>query len=123
MPKISKKEEEKFEIPVREYSDNELRKFHDLAQKYYQDVLLQATGETIRALNQKAIMIAYGALSARGGVIPGRYTQFENLYEQWQAWKIRTGLDKGVARFSDKDRQLDAMAQEKTLDPIDEIPF
>jgi hypothetical protein len=122
MPKISKKEEEKFEIPVREYSDMELGKFHEMVQKYYYTHTFN-NGETLRVLNQFKLRIAYGAISRYGGVILGRYPQFENIYEKWQYWKIRTGLDEGSWNHN-KLQSLDKVAQEMTVEPsIEEIPF
>jgi hypothetical protein len=122
MSKISKKEEEKFEIPVREYTDAELEKFHGLVQKYYRDHTF-ADGETSKVLDQKRLIVAYGAMSKYGGVILGRYTQFENVYGQWQDWKKRTGLD--TLSWQHKNLEsLDKVAQTMTVEPaVEEIPF
>lgn len=104
------KSEEKFEIPVREYTGTELQKFHNMVQKYYSDYTM-IDGEVLRVLDQFKLRIAYGALSKYGGVISGRYTQFENLYSQCQNWKVKTGLNEGSWRHKNLE-QLDKLSEQ-----------
>lgn len=93
-------------IEKRIYTEEELKKFDGLMQKYFENKTL-SNGEVVRVLNHKKLAIAYGALSKGGGVIltgivrkygsiesytrPTRYEQFENLMEQHDFWK--SGLD------------------------------
>ena len=129
--------ETKPKVEMRHYTDAELQKFHDMVQKYYYDYTVETgkdKGEVIRVLDKKKLMISYGVVAPSGAVLwdvddfgdikqPTRYAQFENLYEQWQYWKVRTGLDKYSGEYK-KLEQLDEIAQQMTVDPeSDEIPF
>ena len=96
---------EKREVNYRIYSDSELRNFHDKVQKYYSDYTL-ATGEVIQVIDKKKLMVDFGATTPWGATIvdevslpPNRLQHFENVYEQWQKWKARVGIDKGSYQF------------------------
>ena len=129
MSKIVKEEREKMEIKYRNYSDAELKNFHEKVQKFYFDYTL-VTGEVIRVIDKKKLMIAFGALTPSGATIvdevslpPNRLQQFDNLYEQWQKWKARVGMDKGSYQFKNL-QQLDKIAEQMTVEPTpEEIPF
>ena len=131
MPR-KQKEEEQPKIEMRQYTDAELQKFHGLVQKYYYDHTLEHgvdRGQVIRVLDKRKLMVAYGATNEQGaiskdelGVPPSRYHQFENLFEQWQSWKVKTGLDRHWVDQK-KLQQLDELAQQMTVDPTDETPF
>ena len=111
---------------MRTYRDEELRKFHDLVQKYYFDYVIKngrSAGVSFKMLDRKKLMIAFGALTPSGAVAydevedrATRYQEFENVFEQWASWNVRTGLDKGFAERA-KLKQLDQIAQEKTIEP------
>ena len=106
MPKIAKQQKSVPVIEKRIYTEEELKKFDGMIQKYFEDQTL-SNGEVVRVLNYKKLAIAYGALSKDGGVIitgivrkygsiesytrPTRYEQFENLMAQHDYWK--SGLD------------------------------
>lgn len=117
------------EIKYRVYTDAELKDFHEKVQKFYFNYTIQ-NGKVIRVMDKKKLMIAFGALSKSGAVItdevslpPNRLQQFENIYEQWQYWKAKVGLDKGSWNFK-KLEQLDKMAEQMTIEPApEEIPF
>ena len=117
-------------LELRHYQDYELKNFHDKIQKYYYDYFLEISedkGEVIRVLDKKKLMIDFGALGKDGGVIidevevdkPPRIHQFDNLYEQWQNWKIRTGLDKGSWGYKNLE-SLDKLAEQMTVEPARE---
>lgn len=118
--------------PTRKYSDAELKKFNDLAQKYYENYTIQfgpTAGEVIRVLNREKLSQAYGATSKKGAVIledvfeskegldykkPTRLEQLDNLLEQWMWWKQRMGY--GDVK---KIEGLEKMAEEKHVEPIE----
>lgn len=93
-------------IEKRIYTEDELKKFNALIQKYFENHTL-SNGEVVRFLNYNKLAIAYGALSKNKGVIltnivrkygsiesytrPTRYEQFENLMIQYGFWK--NGVD------------------------------
>jgi hypothetical protein len=109
--KISKSEEILFDRPKpRIYTEVELKHFHELIQKYYEEYTLETgkdKGKKIRWLNYQKLSIAFGAVDKRGGVIvknyseesdgrggtkysydmPTRQQQFENLMDQYYLWK------------------------------------
>jgi hypothetical protein len=123
---MAKKEvENKPVVVMRRYSDEELQRFHDKVQKYYEDYT-DRKGETFKVLNKKRLMIAFEALTPSGAVAydevedrATRYQEFENIYEQWQAWKWRTGLDTRSGGH-EKLEQLDKIAEEMTVEPVPE---
>ena len=131
MPKIIKQQEQKErqKIELRHYTDSELQKFHTLVQKYYSNYTM-VDGEVIRVLDRRKLMISYGAINEKGAVLidevempPNRLQQFDNVLEQWQYWKIRTGLDEGSWNHN-KLKSLDKVAQEMTVETsVEEIPF
>jgi hypothetical protein len=128
-----KEKDEKPKVEMKQYTDAELQKFHGLVQKYYYDYTLETgkdAGQVIRMLDKKKLMVAYGAINERGAVSkmdlevpPSRLVQFENIYEQWQYWKVKTGLEPNLGERK-KLEQLDEVAQQMTVDPgPEEIPF
>jgi hypothetical protein len=127
-------------IEFKNYSHAQLQDFHNKIQRFYFDQTLP-NGETIRVLDRQKLMVAFGAISQRGAIIlknvrrhdstnailgydrPNRLEEFENIFKQWQEWKVFTGLDKGSAQFK-KLEQLDQVAAQMTVAPgPEEIPF
>ena len=123
----------------RKYTKEELQQFHDLTQKYYFDYVLvhgKNAGETIRVLDKEKLMVAYGAITAGGEIIlteivckdksgaiksykkPTRLAEFDNLFNQWQWWKVNSGADKVWG--SKKYEQLDEIAEQMTMPHTEE---
>jgi hypothetical protein len=124
---MGKRQEEttKPQIVMRRYSDEELQKFHDKIQKYYEDYT-DRKNQTFKVLNKKKLMIAFEALTPSGAVAydevedrATRYLDFENIFEQWQSWKWRTGLDTRSGGH-EKLEQLDKIAEEMRVEPVPE---
>lgn len=128
MAKITDKKEEKPAVKMRVYTPEELKKFDGLVQKYYYDHTLKS-GEIIKVLNRKKLMVAYGAINEEGAVLVGdgfgdigqppfRIHEFENLYDQWQRWKgkINYGEEKKL-------EDLDKLAESMKAPEVVEMEF
>jgi hypothetical protein len=127
------------EIVYRDYSHTELQDFHNKVQPFYFDHTT-IMGEKLRVIDMHKLKVAFGAITPKGKIIlkgiikrddgsiksfnrPTRLEEFENIWKQYQNWKVDTGLDKGSAGFK-KLQQLDEIAGQMKVEPApEEIPF
>ena len=91
---------ERPKLEMRVYTEDELKRFDQKIQKFYEEYTLTSGEKIIKVLNKNRIAIAYGAMvfgehlgRKYYAVIKDeledtkRYNEFENLMGQWDKWK------------------------------------